>query len=115
MADGPHSCPHCGSQLKKWRVPEGASMKRAVTEMSNKGLGMTCVTGEGDRLVGILTDGDLRRRMLRGREPLEGTVGEAMTRSPQTIAPEAVASEALKIMEGPIRSVIEDSIEDHLS
>jgi arabinose-5-phosphate isomerase len=80
-------------------VPESAAMQEAVQEMSRKKLGMTCVVDGNGRLVGVLTDGDLRRRMLAAARPLEGTVAEAMTSTPVTIGPEALATEALKIME----------------
>jgi arabinose-5-phosphate isomerase len=80
-------------------VPEEASLDEAVREMSAKGLGMTCVVDGGGALAGILTDGDLRRRMLRHPRPLEGGVAEAMTREPMTIAPDALATEALRRME----------------
>jgi arabinose-5-phosphate isomerase len=76
-----------------------ASMADAVQEMSAKGLGMTCVVDTDSRLVGILTDGDLRRRMLQSDRPLAGPVSSAMTTSPVTIAPEALAGEALRILE----------------
>ena len=81
------------------RVLPTASMADAVKEMSAKGLGMTCVVDPASRLVGILTDGDLRRRMLGSDRPLAGTVAEAMTMKPVTIAPEALAGEALRILE----------------
>lgn len=80
-------------------VPTTASMGEAVREMSAKGLGMTCVVEPGGRFVGVLTDGDLRRLMLRSRSPLEGTVAESMTRGGVTIAPSSLASEALRCME----------------
>jgi len=81
------------------RVLESAAMHEAVREMDSKKLGMTCVVDENGRLRGILTDGDLRRRMLRVDRPLDGTAGEGMTRDPVTIAGDALASEALKLME----------------
>jgi arabinose-5-phosphate isomerase len=80
-------------------VTEDASMTQAVGTMSEKKLGMTCVVDASGRLTGILTDGDLRRRMLRVGAPLDGTAREAMTRDPATIGPEALATEALRIME----------------
>lgn len=80
------------------QVAASASMSDAVHEMSAKRLGMTCVV-DGALLAGVLTDGDLRRRMLRVERPLQGTAGEAMSRSPVTIAENALASEALRIME----------------
>jgi arabinose-5-phosphate isomerase len=81
------------------RVLPTASMADAVQEMSAKGLGMSCVVDAASRLVGILTDGDLRRRMLQSDRPLDGPVSSAMTKSPVTIAPEALAGEALRILE----------------
>jgi arabinose-5-phosphate isomerase len=80
-------------------VPVSATMADAVREMSAKGLGMTCVVDDGSRLVGILTDGDLRRRMLTHDRPLEGPVADAMTPTPVTIAPGALAGDALRILE----------------
>jgi arabinose-5-phosphate isomerase len=80
-------------------VPTGARMDEAVREMSAKGLGMTCVVDGGGLLAGVLTDGDLRRRLLGSASVLDGTVADAMTRSPATIGPRSLASEALRVME----------------
>ena len=81
------------------KVPATASMADAVHEMSAKGLGMTCVVDSEGKLAGILTDGDLRRRMLSTERPLDGAVESAMTTRPFTIAPDALAGEALRILE----------------
>lgn len=81
------------------RVPPAAAMADAVHEMSAKGLGMTCVVDEAGKIVGILTDGDLRRLLLKSDRPLEGTVGAVMTKNPATIAPDALAGDALRILE----------------
>ncbi len=81
------------------RVLPTASMAEAVSQMSSKGLGMTCVVDHGGKLVGILTDGDLRRLLLKSDRPLVGAVAEAMTMKPVTIAPDALAGEALRILE----------------
>jgi arabinose-5-phosphate isomerase len=81
------------------RVLASASMTTAVNEMSAKGLGMTCVVDTDSRLVGILTDGDLRRLLLHNERPLQGPVAEAMTKSPVTIAPDALAGDALRVLE----------------
>jgi arabinose-5-phosphate isomerase len=80
-------------------VAEDTSMAEAVREMSAKKLGMTCVVDGGGRLCGVLTDGDLRRRMLAVDRPLDGTASDAMIRTPSTVPPEALATEALRIME----------------
>jgi arabinose-5-phosphate isomerase len=68
-------------------------------EMSSKRLGMTCVVDPDNRLVGIITDGDLRRAMSRAPHVLDMTAAEVMTRNPITIRREVLAVEALKIME----------------
>jgi arabinose-5-phosphate isomerase len=68
-------------------------------EMSSKRLGMTCVVNAEDRLMGIFTDGDLRRLMSRTPDVLSLTAGDAMTPRPFTISRELLAVEALRIME----------------
>jgi arabinose-5-phosphate isomerase len=81
------------------RVSLKASMAEAVQEMTAKGLGMTCVLDGNGKLAGILTDGDLRRRMLKNDKPLSGSVADAMTQKPVTILPGALAADALRILE----------------
>jgi arabinose-5-phosphate isomerase len=67
--------------------------------MSRKGLGVTAVT-EGDVLVGIVSDGDLRRLLEhRGKDVLDFTAGQCMTANPRTISPTAFAAQALDMME----------------
>jgi len=88
---------HQAAQLPS--VPSTASLADAVRELNAKRLGMTCIVDEQGRLVGVLTDGDLRRRVLQTDAPLAGGVREAMTPDPVTIAPDALATEALKWME----------------
>jgi arabinose-5-phosphate isomerase len=68
-------------------------------EMSSKRLGMTCVVDGDQRLVGVFTDGDLRRLMTRHSDVLSLTAGDAMTPRPITIDRQLLAVEALKIME----------------
>ena len=80
-------------------VPSTAPMKDVVYEMSRKRLGITGVT-EGGRLVGVVSDGDLRRILERdGPKIMSDTAANAMGRSPKTIAKGAFATEALRIME----------------
>ncbi len=88
---------HAGKEVP--RVAEDAALADTVREMSDKGLGMSCVVDGGGRLVGVLTDGDLRRRILRVERPLDGAATESMTRDPSTIAPDALATQALAVME----------------
>jgi arabinose-5-phosphate isomerase len=73
-------------------------MREVIYEMSRQGLGMTCVV-DANRLVGIITDGDLRRRMSETPSVLELTAGETMTRHPITISGSLLAAEALHLME----------------
>ena len=54
---------------------------------------------DGSLLVGLVTDGDLRRRMLAVDPPMQGAISDAMSREPSTISPDALASEALRVME----------------
>ena len=74
-------------------------MRDVIYEMSSKGLGMTCVLDGGDALLGIITDGDLRRHMASAPGILELTAADVMTRGPVSIAPRTLATEALNIME----------------
>ncbi len=76
-----------------------AAMPDIIHEMSSKRLGMTCVVDAAGRLAGIVTDGDLRRLMMRSPDVLALTAGEAMTPRPITIGRDLLAVEALKVME----------------
>jgi arabinose-5-phosphate isomerase len=88
---------HSGDALP--RVTPQAKMPDVIYEMSRKKLGVTAVV-EGERLVGIISDGDLRRLLeKRGKDVLDLTAGEAMTRSPKTIAADEFAATALAVME----------------
>ncbi len=81
-------------------VPEGAAMKDVVYEMSHKRLGITGVTDPAGKLVGVVSDGDLRRLLERDGPKIMGdTAGDAMSRSPKTIVGSAFAAEALRLME----------------
>jgi arabinose-5-phosphate isomerase len=81
------------------RVGAGVTLEAGLVEMSRKGLGLTAVTDEAGRLLGVFTDGDLRRA-LDGGAALRGTrMDEVMTRSPRTIRPEQLAAEAVNQMQ----------------
>jgi arabinose-5-phosphate isomerase len=88
-----HAGNHCPA------VPAGTRMRDVIYEMSSKALGMTCVVDGSGALLGIITDGDLRRQMERATDILELTAGDVMTRGPVTIARSTLAVEALNIME----------------
>ena len=80
-------------------VSEIQSIKDALIEMSAKGLGMTAVIGEDEKLAGLFTDGDLRR-ILEQRIDIHNTaISQVMTRSCTTARPDMLAAEALNIME----------------
>ena len=80
-------------------VRAATAMPDVIHEMSSKRLGMTCVVDEGGVLIGIITDGDLRRLMMRARDVLALSALEVMTPRPITIARDVLAVEALKTME----------------
>ena len=81
------------------RVMPATPMGQVIYEMSRKGLGMTTVV-EGEKLVGLISDGDLRRLLEHhGKEVFELTAEQCMTRSPQVVGPEIFAIAALDIME----------------
>ncbi|HEV3141731.1 MAG TPA: KpsF/GutQ family sugar-phosphate isomerase, partial [Vicinamibacterales bacterium] len=91
-----HSGKHCPT------VRADTKMRDVIYEMSRKGLGMTCVVdgdGGAPTLLGIITDGDLRRRMERGSEILDLSAGDVMTRDPIAVGRATLAAEALNIME----------------
>jgi arabinose-5-phosphate isomerase len=75
---------------------ERSSMHDVVVEMSAKRLGIIGVTDDDGRLVGAITDGDLRRHIEQG---LDHTAAEFMTRNPKTIAADALVDDALTLFE----------------
>jgi arabinose-5-phosphate isomerase len=88
---------HTGEALP--RVPEHAGMKEAIEEMTAKRLGMTTVVDEHGRLVGVITDGDLRRHQLSRGSLLDRRAGECMTADPGRIRGDELAARALDLME----------------
>jgi arabinose-5-phosphate isomerase len=79
-------------------VDVSTTMREVIYEMSRKGLGMTCVV-EGGRLAGVITDGDLRRRMSDTPNVLDLRARDVMTRNPITIERSLLAVQALNVME----------------
>jgi arabinose-5-phosphate isomerase len=74
------------------------TVKEALFVITEKGLGATTVV-DGGRLVGLITDGDIRRGLEKGHEFLDKPVASLMTKMPRTITPDRLAAEALRIME----------------
>jgi arabinose-5-phosphate isomerase len=88
---------HHGDEIP--RVQPDTAMKDVIYEMSRKGLGITTVQDEGARLLGVITDGDLRRLMEADTNPLAHSAGEVMHRGAATIVPTALATGALRQLE----------------
>jgi arabinose-5-phosphate isomerase len=89
---------HAGEKLP--RVAPDTPMAQVFHEMSAKKLGMTTVVNADESLAGILTDGDLRRLMEKhGGAVVDMKLADCMTKNPQTIGPDVLASEALTLME----------------
>jgi len=85
---------HSGQQLPL--IGEDASMHDAVVVMTEKRLGVVGVTNSHGHLVGVITDGDLRRNIERG---LEHTAGEFMTTDPKTVGPDALVADAVELFD----------------
>lgn len=87
---------HTGEALPL--VFKSTPMPDALIEISQKGFGVVGITDANGALLGIITDGDLRRHMSDGL--LDLTAGDVMTTSPKTVAPDLLAQEAVSIMNG---------------
>ncbi|MEQ6291999.1 KpsF/GutQ family sugar-phosphate isomerase [Vogesella sp. MAHUQ-64] len=88
---------HSGEALP--RIVSGSSLKEALLEMTRKGLGMTAVVDGDGNLLGIFTDGDLRRTLDRTLDLAGLRIDDVMTPKPRTIAANLLAVEAVKEME----------------
>lgn len=88
---------HSGDEIPV--VNTDVLMKDAIVEMTRKRLGITTVVDRAGRLVGVVTDGDLRRAHLRPEPIVDIRAGELATRSPKTVAASELAVKALEIME----------------
>jgi arabinose-5-phosphate isomerase len=80
-------------------VPEGTALRDVIVEMTRKRKGMTTVVDAAGRLVGVITDGDLRRLHLTGKSIDELSAGQIGSREPKTIRAEDLAAQALEVME----------------
>jgi arabinose-5-phosphate isomerase len=85
-------------------LPLGTPMREAIVTMTARGFGVAGITAEGGRLVGVITDGDLRRHMTD--DILTRAVEDVMSRNPTSVSPGVVAGEALKIMQNRRISVL---------
>lgn len=81
------------------RVAATVTLEAGLVEMSRKGLGLTAVTDEAQRLLGVFTDGDLRRALDRGVDLRATRIDAVMTRAPRTVRPAQLAAEAVNHMQ----------------
>ena len=88
---------HKGDELP--RVSGDTAMRGAVAEMTRKRLGLTSVVDDEGRLIGIVSDGDLRRLLEKDESVLGKPARECMTERPVTVAPNEAATAALALME----------------
>ena len=88
---------HQGDEIP--RVQADALLGNALLEMTQKGLGMTAIVDEHNRVMGIYTDGDLRHTLDHGVDVHKTTIGEVMTKDCKTAQPDILAAEALSMME----------------
>jgi arabinose-5-phosphate isomerase len=88
-----------GAEADAPHVPGNAMLPAAILEMSRGRMGITAVVDENDRVIGIFTDGDLRRALQKGVDLHKTPIASVMTRNPRTIAPDKLAAEAVQLME----------------
>ena len=88
---------HTGDAIP--RVSVNTSLTDTLMEMTRKGLGMTVVVDDQDRVAGVYTDGDLRRSIDHKIDLHDAVVRDVMTASPKTVQPGMLAAEALQIMD----------------
>ncbi len=88
---------HVGAAVPQ--VPVGTTVAAAILEISRGGIGMTAVVDNQQRLVGIVTDGDLRRAFARNLDLRSRLVSEVMGHQPRSIGPDRLAVEAVEMME----------------
>jgi arabinose-5-phosphate isomerase len=88
---------HTGKALPV--VKESVGMREALFEITSKKMGMTTVVDADGRLVGVITDGDLRRYLEKSVDLFDKTAGELASRKPKMISKDALAAEAVAVME----------------
>ena len=81
------------------RVRADTPLRDGLKEMSSKGLGMTIVVDGADRILGVFTDGDLRRALYSRENLRDSLMGDVMTPRPKHVGPRALAAEAVLLME----------------
>lgn len=92
-----HDIMHSGDHIP--RVQAGTRLSEALYEISNKGLGMTTVLSDDGELLGVFTDGDLRRTLDAGKDITETEITRVMSVNCKTVSQDALATEAARIMQ----------------
>ena len=80
-------------------VDELTPIKKVINEITAKKFGVTIVSDSHGIIKGVVTDGDLRRLLYQGKDPMDLKAGDVMTSNPKVIEPEALAAKAVKMME----------------
>jgi arabinose-5-phosphate isomerase len=93
---------HRGEQLPKLTIQ--ATFEEVVSEMTKFNLGAVCICDKDNRLIGLITDGDVRRAIAR-KEAFSQKAEQIMTRQPSTVRPDMRLGEVLALMEGPKRQI----------
>lgn len=88
---------HSGNRIPA--VIKGTKLSDALLEVTRKGLGMTTITDDNGIMVGLFTDGDLRRTLDHGLDPHNTIIDDVMTANCTTISADILAAEALKLMD----------------
>lgn len=88
---------HAGAAVPRSKPADG--IRELIMEMTSKRLGATCIVDDAGMLLGIFTDGDLRRALERGMEGQKGVALEVATKQPKTIAADALVTRAINLME----------------
>lgn len=99
-----HDLMHTDNAIPK--VSANTALSTAILEITQKSLGLTCITDQDDHLLGIFTDGDLRRAFENQTIDNSTIISKLMTHTCQTITPDALAAEALNLMEAKSITVL---------
>ncbi|MCA0901733.1 KpsF/GutQ family sugar-phosphate isomerase [Microbulbifer agarilyticus] len=103
---------HAGEELPQ--VSPETPLSKALLEMTSKGFGMTTVVDSNGQLLGVFTDGDLRRVIDQKLELNTATMEQVMSRRPKTVSAHTLAAEALRIMEdNKITALVVEDPEHH--
>lgn len=92
-----HDIMHQGDEIPQ--VGEGASLSETIVEVTRKRLGMCAITNTSQRVVGVFTDGDLRRALDSAIDPHTTPISKVMTKGGKSISPDALAIEAVQMMQ----------------